>query len=141
MNSVLPVGIYASITEDRIAVTQTTTTQLAINITSPATEVGISAIPALTNASDIGVTAYNTITGTDLQTAIEQLADQYWVQSATPSGDNLAEGDLWYDTANEELKVYRETSTSGVFQWRALQGGGFVTGSESNMDALDGGSF
>ena len=52
----------------------------------------------------------------------------------------MGEGDLWYDTANEELRVYREIST-GSFAWIALVAGGYVTGETSLMDKLDGGFF
>ena len=41
---------------------------------------------------------------------MEQLADQFYRGSSTPSGANLGEGDLWYDTANNLLKVYRNTT-------------------------------
>ena len=74
------------------------------------------------------------------QEAIEQLADQFYRSSETPSGSNLGEGDIWYDTANEQLKVYREIS-SGTFAWIALVSGGYITGEESLMDKLDGGLF
>ena len=52
------------------------------------------------------------ITATNVQDAIHQLADQKFTGATAPgSGDaNLDEGDLWYDTANNLLKVYRNTT-------------------------------
>jgi hypothetical protein len=46
------------------------------------------------------------------------------------------EGDIWYDTDDNELKVYRETST-GVFQWVPIMVG--AAGSDS--DTVDAGAF
>jgi hypothetical protein len=91
-------------------------------------------------ASSIASVAYGTISATNIQTALEQLADQFYRGTGAPSGTNLGEGDLWYDTANEELKVYREIS-SGSFAWIALVAGGYVAGETSLMDKLDGGFF
>jgi hypothetical protein len=54
------------------------------------------------------------------------------MQAATPSGSQLNEGDLWYDTDDDELKVYRGT------QWQTLAGAG---GDVETMMSLDGGSF
>src|SRR6056300_637890 len=63
-------------------------------------------------ASDITVEAHNTV----------------------PSGSNLEEGDLWYDTDDDQLKVYRETSTN-VFEFVPL------AAATDTMDNLDGGQF
>jgi hypothetical protein len=64
----------------------------------------------------VNITPYGTITATDLQTALEQLADQYFRQNETPTGPNIEEGDMWYDKDDDQLKAYRETSI-GVFEW------------------------
>ena len=56
-------------------------------------------------ASSITYNATTTLPGGNVQDALADLADQFFRQSATPSGDNLGEGDLWYDTANEELRT------------------------------------
>jgi hypothetical protein len=85
-------------------------------------------------SSKVAVTPYNTITATDLQDALEQLADQSFRGSETPTGNNVEEGDLWYNTTNENFYIYRETS-SNVFQWVPVALG---TG---NSDTLDGGAF
>ena len=135
-----PVGIDVSVVEDTTTVTVTSEDAMTIEIAAETTEVAISVVPASTIASAIGSNAYGPITATNIQTALEQLADQFFRQSATPSGTNLAEGDLWYDTANEELRVYREIS-AGSYEWQALVSGGYVSGQASLMDKLDGGRF
>ena len=135
-----PVGIDVSVVEDTTTVTVTSEDAMTIEISAETTEVAISVVPASTIASAIGSNAYGPITATNIQTALEQLADQFFRQASTPSGTNLAEGDLWYDTANEELRVYREIS-AGSYEWQALVSGGYVSGEASLMDKLDGGLF
>ena len=88
-------------------------------------------------ANEIVYTATGSLAGGNVQDALADLADQFYRQSATPSGSNLAEGDLWYDTANEELRVYREVSTS-VYEWHTIAAAG---GSSPTSFTLDGGSF
>ena len=87
-------------------------------------------------ASSITYNATQTLPGGNVQEALKDLADQFFRQSATPSGDNLGEGDLWYDTANEELRVYRQVS--GGFEWHTIAAAG---GSSPTSFTLDGGSF
>ena len=91
-------------------------------------------------AEDVTYSATTTLPGGNVQEALADLAEQFFKQSATPSGSNLEEGDLWYDTANEELRVYREIS-AGSYEWQALVSGGYVSGQASLMDKLDGGRF
>jgi len=135
-----PIGIDVSVVVDTTTVTVTSEEAVKVAIAPETTDIAISVVPASTIASSIGSIAYANITATNIQTAIEQLADQFYRGSTTPSGTNLGEGDLWYDTANEELRVYREIS-SGSFAWIALVAGGYITGETSLMDKLDGGYF
>ena len=135
-----PAGIDVSIEVDTTTVTVTSEEAVNVAIAPETTSVAISVVPASTIASAIGSTAYGPISATTVQAAIEQLADQFYRGSTTPSGTNLGEGDLWYDTANEELRVYREIST-GSFAWIALVAGGYIAGETSLMDKLDGGFF
>ena len=69
---------------------------------------------------------------TNVQAALDELAGDFFVQDGTPSGSQLNEGDLWYDTDDDELKVYRGTT------WQTLAGAG---GDAETMLTLDGGSF
>ena len=70
----------------------------------------------------------------DSTNALQVLADQFFRGPNTPSGSNLGEGDLWYDTDDDQLKVYRETSSNN-FEFVPLAQ---ATGT---MDTLDGGNF
>ena len=62
------------------------------------------------SAGDIVNTQTGSLPGGNMQEALSDLADQFFRQASTPSGDNLAEGDLWYNTSSEELFVYRKVS-------------------------------
>ena len=135
-----PVGIDVSIVVDTTTVTVTSEEAVNVAIAPETTDIALAVVPAATLANQIGSTAYGTISATNIQAALEQLADQFFRSASTPSGTNLAEGDLWYDTANEELRVYREIS-AGSYEWQALVSGGYVSGQTSLMDKLDGGRF
>ena len=93
-------------------------------------------ITALGLASDVTYTQHGSLPGGNVQDALADLADQFFRQSATPSGDNVAEGDLWYNTSTEELLVYRQVS--GGFEWHTIASAG---GSSPTRFTLDGGSF
>lgn len=87
------------------------------------------------SSDDITVLAHNNVYPTgNLTQALEKLADQFFRGTSAPTGSNLEEGDLWYDTDDNQLKVYRETSSS-VFEFVPLAQ---ATGTMNN---LDGGLF
>ena len=88
-------------------------------------------------AEDVTYTSTTTLPGGNVQEALADLAEQFYRQSATPSGSNLGEGDLWYDTANEELRVYRQVGVSS-YEWHTIAAAG---GTNPTMNTLDGGSF
>ena len=93
------------------------------------------AIPVST-ATSVSYTQTGSLPGGNLQDALGDLADQFFRQASTPSGDNLAEGDLWYNTSSDELFVYRQVS--GGFEWHTIASAG---GSSPTSFTLDGGSF
>jgi hypothetical protein len=94
-------------------------------------------VTAANLATDVSYTSINNLlSGGNVQEALADLADQFFKQSATPSGDNLQEGDLWYNTSSEELLVYRQVS--GGFEWHTIASAG---GSTPTSFTLDGGSF
>ena len=102
-------------------ITVTTSTDLAIPVS---------------NATSVSYTQTGSLPGGNLQDALGDLADQFFRQASTPSGDNLAEGDLWYNTSSDELFVYRQVS--GGFEWHTIASAG---GSSPTSFTLDGGSF
>ena len=102
-------------------ITVTTSTDLAIPVS---------------DATSVSYTSTGSLPGGNLQDALGDLADQFFRQASTPSGDNLAEGDLWYNTSSDELFVYRQVS--GGYEWHTIASAG---GSSPTSFTLDGGSF
>lgn len=125
------------VTEEVTQLTVTNPDNLSVDITEEITQASVNnlAIPTVTVVgTNVSTTAHGTITATDVQTAIEQLADQLFKSDSAPSGSNLQEGDFWYETDTETLHVYREVS-SGVFEWVP------ILLSTSDSDTIDGGSY
>lgn len=92
-------------------------------------------IPVI-NASSIAVAPHGTISTTNLQTALEQLADQDFRSASTPTGSNIEEGDTWYNTDTDQFYVYREVSGRGL-DWVPI-----MVGNDSpDSDTLDAGAF
>jgi hypothetical protein len=87
-------------------------------------------------AEYVTYTQTGSLAGGNVQDALGDLADQFFRQSSTPSGSNLAEGDLWYNTSTEDLSVYRQVS--GGYEWHTIAAAG---GSSPTSFTLDGGSF
>ena len=114
----------------------------SITATSNTTTLTISsAIASSTNdASSITFTSpAGTLGGQDnVEEALNFLANQFYVATSAPSANttNLAEGDLFYDTDDNQLKIYRETST-GNFEFVPI-----MIGNESaDSDTVDAGGF
>lgn len=82
------------------------------------------------NASQISIQPHGSITAGTVQGALEQLADQDFRSDDAPTGTNVQEGDTWYDTDDNLMKVYREIS-SGVFAWTNL----VVAETDETLDA------
>jgi|TARA_R110000803_G_scaffold142595_1_gene208858 thiamine monophosphate kinase len=109
-------GTEITIAETNVAVsvTENVTT---LNIVPAVTTVEAKGLAiALSDSAAMGVTPYGSITATNVQAALNQLADQDFRSTSTPTGTNVSEGDTWYDTDDNILKVYREVS-SNVFAW------------------------
>jgi len=102
------------------------------NISGENTTLEISTSLGSQEASAINYSPTGRMAATTVQGALDEIAGDFFVQDGTPSGSQLNEGDLWYDTDDDELKVYRGTT------WQTLAGAG---GDAETMLTLDGGSF
>ena len=102
------------------------------NISGENTTLEISTSLGSQMASAINYTPTGRMAATTVQGALDEIAGDFFVQDSTPSGSQLNEGDLWYDTDDDEIKVYREST------WQTLAGAG---GTAETMLTLDGGSF
>lgn len=132
-----PTVVY--ITEDVTDITVTNDNVVEVTLSPDTTTIEINnfAIPVnFLDAANVFVTPYNTVTATNVQAALEQLADQDFRSTTTPTGSNIEEGDTWYDTDDNQLKVYRETS-EGVFEWVPIMVGNI----SPDSDTLDAGAF
>jgi hypothetical protein len=86
-------------------------------------------------STSMQVTPHGTITSTNLQGALEQLADQDFRSNSEPTS-NVEVGDTWYKIDTAQLKIYRETST-GVFEWVPIMIGNI----SNDSDTVDAGGF
>ena len=107
-------------------------TSTEYNISGDSTTLTMNTAISGANATDIVYAPTGKMSSTNIQDAIDELAGDHFIQAAARTGSQLNEGDLWYDTDDDELKVYRGT------QWQTLAGAG---GDVETMMQLDGGSF
>lgn len=123
----------------KLTITPQTT---SINATSNTTTLTISSAVSGAATDAAGITfdgrARTISTAQNVQDALLQLADQLWVQTTAPTAStaNLAEGDLFYDTDDNQLKIYRETS-SGTFSFVPIM----IGNDSADSDTIDAGSF
>ena len=130
-----------TITEQVTDLSVTNTNAIAVTLTTEDVSVSINnfAIPVnFMDAANVVFTPHNTITANNVNDALKQLADQQF-RGTTPPADgsaNLEEGYLFYDTDDDQIKVYRETS-SGVFEFVPI----IVGDASGDSDTLDAGAF
>ena len=123
-----------TVSENVTTITASSSEAVSLDISTDTTLVEARSIAiGLTSASGINVIPHGTVTATNVQAALEQLADQDFRSTDTPTGTNVSEGDTWYDEDDNEIKVYREIS-AGVFAWTNL-----VVAEDD--DTLDAGAF
>ena len=119
-----------TVTEENRAVTVTNASTNVVEVNNLAIPSGIGG-----SADAVSFTPHGTVTATEVQTAIEQLADQMFKSDEAPTGANLDQGDLWYDTNDDILKVYLEVAP-GTFEWRPV-----IVSNEDDSSILDGGLY
>ena len=130
-----------TITEQVTDVTVNNTNAITLDLSTEDVSVSINnfAIPVnFMDAANVVFAGHNTVTANNVSDAIKELADQSF-RGTTPPADgtaNLEEGDLFYDTDDNQIKVYRETS-SGVFEFVPI----IVGDASGDSDTLDAGAF
>ena len=123
----------------KLTITPLTT---SLNATSNTTELTLSsAIPgSVSSASAISYAdAPGQLSGlTTVKAALDHLANQFYTQTTAPTAGStgLAEGDLFYDTDDNQLKIYREVS-SGTFQFVPIM----IGNNSADSDTIDAGIF
>ena len=127
------------IVEEVTELTVTNTNALSVTLVEDPTLLTVNnfAIPAqFMDSANVSFDGHGTISADNVRDALQQLADQDFRTTTTPTGPNIQEGDTWYDVDDNQLKVYRETS-NGVFEWVPI----IVGASADDSDTLDAGAF
>ena len=114
----------------------------SINATSNTTTITISSAVSGTSTDAAGIT-FNNPVGTltsesTVEGALNFLANQFFVQTSAPTSSTtgLSEGDLFYDTDDNQLKIYREVST-GTFSFVPIM----IGNDSADSDTVDAGAF
>jgi len=110
-------------------------TTVSVPAATKTVTVNNSALAAQT-AETMQITPSGSLTATNVQAAIDELAGNDFRSTDQPSGSQVAEGDTWYDTDDDQFYIYRETS-NGVFQWVPIM----VGSAGGDSDTMDAGSF
>ena len=114
----------------------------SISATSNTTTLTISSAVAGAATDAQGIT-FNNPVGTlsdesTVEGALNFLANQFFVQTTAPTSSttDLAEGDLFYDTDDNQLKIYLEVST-GTFSFVPIM----IGNDSADSDTVDAGAF
>lgn len=135
----MPDTTSVQITEEVTQLSVTNDNGVSVNLVESPTLLTVNnfAIPAqFMDSANVSFDGHGTITADNVRDALQQLADQDFRTTETPTGPNIEEGDTWYDIDDNQLKVYRETS-SGVFEWVPIMIGNI----SDDSDTLDAGAF
>jgi len=127
------------IVEEVTELTVTNTNALSVTLVEDPTLLTVNnfAIPAqFMDSANVSFDGHGTISADNVRDALQQLADQDFRTTTTPTGPNIQEGDTWYYVDDNQLKVYRETS-NGVFEWVPI----IVGAAADDSDTLDAGAF
>ena len=90
-----------------------------VSVSTSVTEITANLALADQGAASVSITPTGSITATDLQGALEQLAAQDFRSNAAPTGSNVDLGDTWYDIDDNIFYVRR--TVDGVTDWVAVQ--------------------
>ena len=137
----MPDTTTIQITEEVTELTVSNANDISVTLVDDPTVLTVNnfAIPVqFMDSANVSFDGHNTITADNVRDAIQQLADQQFRGTTAPSSStaNLEEGDLFYDTDDNQIKVYRETS-SGVFEFVPI----IVGDASGDSDTLDAGAF
>jgi|TARA_R110002110_G_scaffold129401_3_gene309550 hypothetical protein len=125
--------VSVTITEDVTSVSIEADTEIVV--TEDVVEVDITATTpvTITGASGISFAPYGTVASSNVQSALQELSDQFNITTSQPGSPS--EGDLFYDTDDDVLQVYADAD--GSTQWLTI----LRAGAADDMQRLDGGSF
>lgn len=132
----MAITVEVTQTSNQITV-ETSGSTVSVPAATRTVSINNSTVPSVTNdAATLPYTPTGSLTGETVQEAIDELAGNDFRSDNQPSGAQVAEGDTWYDTDDNQYKIYRETS-SGVFQWVPIM----VGSAGGDSDTMDAGAF
>tara|TARA_R110001632_G_scaffold199476_2_gene321973 strand:+ start:615 stop:1016 length:402 start_codon:yes stop_codon:yes gene_type:complete len=123
--------VIARITQNKVTEVQENK-QITVNSENIDTTLAVEQYYVSAIASGVACDSHNTMTQPNVQAAIQQLDSQFGRGPIDPTAENqpfLDNGDLFYNTNTNQLKVYRSDSWQLVLQ------------AEGDMDTLDGSTF
>ena len=115
-----------------ISITESALNNIIANITTTSQTIQVEQFFRAFTANSVVNDTHNTVTVENVQAAIEQLESQFSRGATDPTTSSetyLDNGDLFYNTNTNQLKVYRD----GVWQ--------ILLQAEGDMDTLDGSTF
>ena len=115
-----------------ISITESALNDVIANITTTSQTIQVEQFFRAFVAGDVVSTTHNTLSVENVQAAIEQLESQFSRGATDPTAESeqyLDNGDLFYNTNTNQLKVYRDGA------WQIL------LEADGDMDTLDGSTF
>ena len=121
-----------TVNQDSTAITIPSDTNITITEDVTSVDITASTPETITTAAGIGFNPYGTVASTNVQSALQEIADQFSIQTSAPGTPN--EGDLFYDTDDDRLQVYADAD--GSRKWVTI-----LSAAADDMQRLAGGSF
>ena len=121
-----------TVNQDSTAITIPSDTNITITEDVTSVDITASTPETITTAAGIGFNPYGTVASTNVQSALQEIADQFSIQTSAPGTPN--EGDLFYDTDDDRLQVYADAD--GSRKWVTI-----LSAAADDMQRRDGGSF
>ena len=121
-----------TVNQDSTAITIPSDTNITITEDVTSVDITASTPETITTAAGIGFNPYGTVASTNVQSALQEIADQFSIQTSAPGTPN--EGDLFYDTDDDRLQVYADAD--GSRKWVTI-----LSAAADDMQRLDGVSF
>jgi|11BtaG_2_1085332.scaffolds.fasta_scaffold10284_2 hypothetical protein len=122
-----------TVSEDRTSVSEIAIGEVKLNIVPELSTVSVGFVLPETDSSKYIFNPYRDINSTNVQSALNEFANEVGVAKQNEEPVEYSEGDLWYDIDDNQLKLAREVNGSVVFI-PLLSG-------DPDMDTLNGGDF
>ena len=122
-----------TVSEDRTSVSEITIGEVKLNIVPELSTVSVDFVLPETDSEKYIFSPYRDINSTNVQSALNEFANEVGVTKQNEEPVEYSEGDLWYDIDDNQLKLAREVNGSVVFI-PLLSG-------DPDMDTLNGGDF